>query len=186
MQTTNCSPANLAARWLTASVLLCFAAIPIAHGQDAVLDEEGVIEHSPLDDPRDVGGGGQVTVAPGAGLRRRKIGVNCEPFRDGGLRGVRIIEVFSGTIAERLGLESDDVIVSVNSHPVRTPSELSLALATATGKIRLRVRDCNSGDIIWLRNTFHFPGGQAAAARAEESYEESDLQDPKPGVGEGS
>ena len=187
MNTTLFLRAGRVARWVVAGALaISTMAVPSVYGQDAVLDEDAVVEESPFENPQDISGGGAVRVGPGSGLKRRKLGVNCEPFREGSLRGVRILEVFSGTIAEQLGLEAEDVIVSVNTHPVRNPGELSLALATATGKIRLRVRDCNNGQIVWLRNTFHFPGGQVAAARAEESYSESDLQDPQPGVGEGS
>lgn len=187
MNTTMCFCAGRLAQWMAAGVLVIGVMVaPSVHGQDAVLDDDAVVQHDPFDDPQDLSGGGHVRLAPGAGLKRRKIGVNCEPFREGSLRGVRILDEFPGTVAEQLGLEPDDVIVSVNTHPVQTPGELSLALATATGKIRLRVRDCNSGQIVWLKNTFHFPGGQAEAARAEDSYSESDLQDPKPGVGEGA
>jgi len=187
MNTTLFLRAGRVARWVVAGALaISTMAVPSVYGQDAVLDEDAVVEESPFENPQHISGDGGMVVGPNAVLKRRKLGVNCEPFREGSLRGVRILEVFSGTIAEQLGLEAEDVIVSVNTHPVRNPGELSLALATATGKIRLRVRDCNNGQIVWLRNTFHFPGGQVAAARAEESYSESDLQDPQPGVGEGS
>jgi membrane-associated protease RseP (regulator of RpoE activity) len=165
-------------------ILIAGAVVPAWAGDDSS-EEAVIISPEPLEYPREIHGGmGSPRVAEGAGLRPRRIGVICEPFREGSLRGVLLLAVNADSIAERLGLEQDDVIVSVNSHPVKTPHELSLALATATGPIRLRVRNCRTGEIIWLRNTFKFPGGQAASTRAEESYEEEDLQDPEPGAGQ--
>lgn len=148
------------------------------HAQDVIFEED------PFDNPQDFASHPHVArLGNGAALPKRRIGVMCGPFREGNLRGVVLLEVSPGSIADRLGLEPDDVIVSVNTHPVRTPDELSLALATATGPIRLRIRNCRNGSIVWLRNTFTFGGGQAAAARAEESYVEED-QGVAAGVGE--
>lgn len=165
--------------WWMAPLFVVAFQVATAGAQDVELEVD------PLEEPQRVDSfNGQTKVAPGAGLKPRKIGVMCAPFREDSLRGVIILEVFEGSIAEQLGLEPEDVILAVNTHPVRTPSEMSLAFATATGPIRLRVRNCRDGSIIWLRTTFRFKGGAVAAARAEESYEPQDLQEVEPGIGE--
>jgi hypothetical protein len=59
--------------------------------------------------------------------------------------GIKVVRVTPGSPAQKLGLEADDVIVSVNGMPVRTLAEYAKLLdASPMGKARLEILDARS------------------------------------------
>ena len=52
-------------------------------------------------------------------------------------RGVTVVEVVPGSLAEQAGLHTGDVITAVNGLPVKTAFELATACSNLTGSVKL-------------------------------------------------
>ena len=64
--------------------------------------------------------------------------------------GLAVETVSLGSNAQRIGLESGDVIVALNGRPVRNYVEYRRALAQSGGVVRLLVRDVRSGNVVQM------------------------------------
>jgi len=80
--------------------------------------------------------------------QRKRLGVIVTPAGDD-REGLRVIEVMSGTLAERLGIQPGDVIVRVNDQPIARPGDVAEGLEhTPPGsKVRVIVERKDKGQV---------------------------------------
>ncbi|MHB1418217.1 MAG: PDZ domain-containing protein [Bacillota bacterium] len=70
-------------------------------------------------------------------LRGRKEELAGEPFYVSPPKGIRILDVFRGSLAARMGVHSGDIIMAVNGQEVNCGKELQETLGTSTGKVEV-------------------------------------------------
>lgn len=73
-------------------------------------------------------------------------------------RGVEILGVAPGSPAARSGLEPGDVILAANSARVNSPNDLRRALATSGGRLRLKVFDAGTEQVLVVLVRLGSPG----------------------------
>ena len=62
--------------------------------------------------------------------------------------GLSVVEVYCGSIGERVGLEPGDLIVAIDGQPVRTLHQMRVALSTPRPCYHLAIRDIRTGYVI--------------------------------------
>ncbi|HUR29407.1 MAG TPA: PDZ domain-containing protein [Planctomycetota bacterium] len=110
--------------------------------------EELLAAHPELAD-RVHGGGGRLQfglphlVTPQTALRTDKLGVYVPEETEPGSQGLRILRVQPGSLAEKLGLGADQVVVSINGHAIVTRDDISTALRERApdAALEVEVRD---------------------------------------------
>ena len=114
--------------------------------------EELLAAHPELADRIHGGGSGLQLGFPGilspqsgTALRTDKLGVYVPEKTEPGSQGLRILRVQPGSLAEKLGLEADQVVVSIDGHAIVTRDDISTALreraADATLEVEVRGAD---------------------------------------------
>jgi hypothetical protein len=85
---------------------------------------------------------------PNLPAQGRSLGIDAEPVAvAGGVRGMNVSKVYSGSAAEKAGLHAGDVIHSVNGYLTRQGSDLAWIIANAApdNVLKMNVRTASDG-----------------------------------------
>ncbi|MDR3636761.1 MAG: PDZ domain-containing protein [Isosphaeraceae bacterium] len=80
----------------------------------------------------------------------RSLGIDAEPFAAAdGLRGMKVSKVYPGSVGEKAGLHTGDVIHSINGYVTEQPINLTwiLAHAAADNVLKMSVRTASDGKV---------------------------------------
>jgi hypothetical protein len=85
-----------------------------------------------------------------AGTGRRYLGIDEQPtVASDGTKAIRVGRVYSGTAAEKAGLQAGDVIYSINGYLIEVPGNLAwvIANAAADNVLKMNVRTVRDGQL---------------------------------------